>query len=92
MVYTITKYTLKRAKQLGVMVKLSQNKTKKIDVFKENKKIASVGAYGMNDYPTYINNNGLAYANNRRRLYKIRHNSDRKLKWSRGWLADNLLW
>ena len=92
MVYTITKYTLKRAKQLGIMVKPSQNKTKKIDVFKENKKIASVGAYGMNDYPTYIINNGLAYANNRRRLYKIRHNSDRKLKWSRGWLADNLLW
>ena len=92
MVYTITKYTLKRAKQLGVTVKPSQNKTKKIDVFKENKKIASVGAYGMNDYPTYIINNGLAYANNRRRLYKIRHNSDRKLKWSRGWLADNLLW
>ena len=46
----------------------------------------------MNDYPTYIINNGLVYANNRRRLYKIRHNSDRKLKWSRGWLADNLLW
>ncbi len=92
MVYTITKYTLKRAKQLGVMVKPSQNKTKKIDVFKENKKIASVGAYGMNDYPTYIINDGLNYANNRRRLYKIRHNSDRKIKWSRGWLADNLLW
>lgn len=92
MVYTITKYTLKRAKQLGVVVKPSQNKTKKIDVFKENKKIASVGAYGMNDYPTYIIKDGLNYANNRRRLYKIRHNSDRKIKWSRGWLADNLLW
>ena len=92
MVYTITKYTSKRAKQLGVVVKPSQNKTKKIDVFKENKKIASVGAYGMNDYPTYIIKDGLNYANNRRRLYKIRHNSDRKIKWSRGWLADNLLW
>lgn len=92
MVYTITKYTRKRAKQLGVVVKPSQNKTKKIDVFKENKKIASVGAYGMNDYPTYIIKDGLNYANNRRRLYKIRHNSDRKIKWSRGWLADNLLW
>jgi len=92
MVYKITEYTRKRAKQIGVIVKPSSNKTKKIDVFKSNKKIASVGAYGMNDYPTYINKKGLTYANTRRRLYKIRHNSDRKIKWSRGWLADNLLW
>ncbi len=92
MVYKITDYTIKRAKELGVVVKPSQNKTKKIDVFKSSKKIASVGAYGMNDYPTYILKKGLTYANSRRRLYKIRHNSDRKLKWSRGWLADRLLW
>ena len=92
MVYTITKYTLKRANQLGVSVAPSQNKTKKIDVFKSNKKIASVGAYGMNDYPTYIIKRGLTFANTRRRLYKIRHETDRKLKWSRGWLADKLLW
>ena len=92
MVYTITKYTLKRAKQLGVMVKPSQNKTKKIDVFKENKKIASVGAYGMNDYPTYIQKRGIKYAKTRRRLYKQRHERDRHIKWSRGWLADQLLW
>ena len=92
MVYKITEYTIKRAKELGVVVKPSQNKTKKIDVFKSSKKIASVGAFGMNDYPTYILKKGLNYANSRRRLYKIRHNSDRRLKWSRGWLADKLLW
>lgn len=92
MVYKITEYTRRKARQIGVVVTPSSNKTKKIDVFKSNKKLASVGAYGMNDYPTYINKKGLAYAKTRRRLYKIRHNSDRKIKWSRGWLADQLLW
>jgi len=35
---------------------------------------------------------GKPYANTRRRLYKIRHTKDRKQRWSRGWLADKLLW
>jgi len=90
--YKITNYTYKKAKQLGVKIKLSKNKTKKIDVYKNNKKIASVGANGMNDYPTYIQKNGLKYAKTRRRLYKIRHDKDRHTKWSNGWLADKLLW
>lgn len=90
--YKITKYTLKKAKKLGVEVKHSTNKTKKIDVFKKGKKIASIGARGMNDFPTYIKKNGLVYAKTRRRLYKIRHEKDRHAKWSNGWLADKLLW
>ena len=90
--YSITNYTRKQAKKLGVSVKPSTNKTKKIDVYKNDKKIASVGAYGMNDYPTYMKKMGLKYAKTRRRLYKIRHDKDRKKKWSHGWLADKLLW
>jgi len=90
--YSITNYTRKQAKKLGVIVKPSTNKTKKIDVYKNDKKIASVGAYGMNDYPTYMKKMGLKYAKTRRRLYKIRHDKDRKKKWSNGWLADKLLW
>jgi hypothetical protein len=73
-------------------VKHSTNKTKKIDVYRKGRKIASVGAAGMNDYPTYMKKMGKTYANTRRRLYKIRHTKDRKRKWSRGWLADQLLW
>ena len=92
MPYNITNYTYKKAKKLGVTVVPSTNKTKKIDVYKKNKKIASIGAYGMNDYPTYIKKNGLQHAKTRRRLYKIRHNKDRKTKWTNGWLADQLLW
>jgi hypothetical protein len=92
MPYSITKYTYKRAKQLGVAVKLSTNKTKKIDVFKGKKKVASVGALGMNDYPTYIKKKGIKYAKTRRRLYKIRHTKDRMKRGTAGYYADKLLW
>ena len=92
MLYHITNYTYKKAKKLGYTVKPSTNKTKKIDVYKKNKKIASVGANGMNDYPTYIQKNGLKYAKTRRRLYRIRHEKDRHKRLSNGWLADKLLW
>ena len=92
MPYKITKYTYRQAKKLGVSVKPSKNKTKKIDVFKKDHKIASVGAYGMNDFPTYMIKRGTKYAKTRRRLYKIRHEKDRKIRWTDGWLADKLLW
>ena len=90
--YKIKKYTYKKAKKLGLEVKPSTNKTKKIDVYKNGKKIAAVGAAGMNDFPTYIEKKGLTYAKTRRRLYKMRHEKDRHIKWSHGWLADQLLW
>ena len=64
--YTITAYTYKQAKKLGLTVKPSTNKTKKIDVYKQGKKIASVGANGMNDYPTFMKKNGLRFAKTRR--------------------------
>ena len=49
--YEITNRTKKNAKKLGVVVKNSTNPKKKIDVFKDNKKIATIGAVGYNDYP-----------------------------------------
>jgi len=90
--YNITKYTRVQAKKIGVKVKPSTNKTKKLDVFKNNKKIASIGANGMNDYPTFMKKFGPKFAKTRRRLYKMRHEKDRHIKWSNGWLADKLLW
>ena len=91
-IYKITNYTRQKASKLGLLVKPSTNKTKKIDVYKQGKKIASVGANGMNDFPTYMRKNGKKFAKTRRRLYKMRHEKDRHEKWSRGWLADKLLW
>ena len=92
MVYHITNYTHNKAKLIGVTVKPSTSKDKKIDVYKNGQKLASVGATGYKDYPTFIKEKGLEYANTRRQLYKQRHEKDRHEKWTKGWLADNLLW
>ena len=92
MPYKIKPYTKAQARKLGVQVKPSKVKGKKIDVFKNGKKIVSVGAIGYNDYPTYIQKKGKKYADERRRLYKIRHNKDRKIRGSSGYYADKLLW
>lgn len=92
MTYTITRYTRARAKELGVTVALSTRKDKKIDVFKNGVKIASVGGAGYADYPTYIRTHGKEYADNRRRLYQIRHAKDRNVPGSAGFYADKLLW
>ena len=92
MPYSIKQYTYDQAKKLGVQVKPSTVKSKKIDVYKDDKKVASVGALGMNDYPTYMQTKGKAYADERRRLYKIRHQSTRGKVGSQSYYADRLLW
>lgn len=92
MSYTITNYTKEQAKKLGVQVKPSTNRTKKIDVYKDGKKIASIGARGMNDYPTWIKKKGIEYAKERRRLYKIRHDNTRHKRGTPSYYADKLLW
>jgi len=92
MPYTITQYTRDRAKELGVQVKHSTDPSKKIDVFKDGKKIVACGGMGYNDYPTYMKKFGKEYADERRRLYKIRHNKDRKTPGTAGYYADKLLW
>jgi hypothetical protein len=92
MSYEITEYTKKRARELGVTVKPSTNSKKKIDVFKQSKKIASIGAAGMMDFPWYVKTRGVEYAQERRRLYKIRHKKDINVVGSPGWLANKLLW
>ena len=90
--YVITAYTREAATRLGVIVKPSTSSGKKIDVYRDGKKIASIGATGYSDYPTYVKSRGKAYADERRRLYKQRHEKDRHAKWTAGYLADQLLW
>lgn len=92
MSYKIKTYTRRKAKSLGVDVKPSSVKGKKIDVFKNGKKIASVGALGYDDYPTHIEKKGKEFADKRRRLYKIRHAKDKDIKGTAGYYADKLLW
>jgi hypothetical protein len=91
--YIITDYTKRQARKLGVKIKHSTLKNKKIDVFdKDGKKIASVGGLGYSDYPTYIKSHGRKYANTRRKLYRIRHERDRHVEGTAGFFADKLLW
>jgi len=90
--YEITEYSKMKAKQLGVQIKPSTRKDKKIDVFKNEKKVASIGGKGYKDFPTYKKEKGLDYAKERRRLYKERHEKDRHKKGTAGYYADKILW
>ena len=90
--YEIKQYTFDQAKKHGFEVKVSTNRKKKIDVYKDNVKIASIGDSRYKDYPTYIQENGIDYAKTRRALYHNRHKKDIKIKGSNGWLASILLW
>jgi hypothetical protein len=92
MPYRITSYTREKASNLGVQVKPSTIKGKKIDVFKNGKKIASIGALGYADYPTFVRKKGIDYADKRRAAYKLRHEKDRHKPGTPGYYADKLLW
>ena len=90
--YQITDYTKKQAKLLGVDVQPSKNKTKKIDVIKDGQIICSIGSINYLDYPTYLQTKGKQYAEERRRLYRIRHKKDIEKINSNGYYAGKLLW
>jgi hypothetical protein len=92
MAYIITNYTKKQAKKLNVSIAPSSNKNKKIDVYKKDIKVASIGAIGYSDYPTYLKSHGVQYAKERQRLYHIRHNKDEKVIGSNGYYSAVLLW
>lgn len=89
--YQITPYSFFQAKKLKVQIRPSKVKGKKIDVFKNGKKLASIGAIGYFDYPTYAKKYGLKYANFRRRLYHMRHNYLKK-PGTAGYYAAKILW
>ena len=95
--YEIKQYTFDQAKKHGFEVKVSTNKKKKIDVYKDNEKIASIGDLRYKDYPTYLEergltSEGLSFANVRRALYHNRHKKDIEIKGSPGYLSSILLW
>ena len=92
MAYKPTKRQLLNAQKLGVMIAPSSNLRKKLDVYRNGKKISEIGAAGYMDYDSYIRTEGLAFAGERRRLYKIRHEKDRHRKGTAGYYADKILW
>ena len=64
--YEINKYSFDKAKNLGVKIKPSARKGKKIDVFDWNGQyITSIGDIRYDDYTTYLKNKGKEYAEER---------------------------
>jgi hypothetical protein len=91
--YQISKYTEDRAKDLGVKVIASTRKNKKIDVLDyHNNYICSIGDIRYKDYPSYVKEKGKEYADQRRRLYKLRHQKTSKVLGSCSYYSANLLW
>lgn len=90
--YKISKRQYSNAKKLGVKIKPSTLKNKKIDVFKSGKKIASIGDIRYNDFSIYLRKKGKAFAQKRQKAYKSRHNKTRRKKGSRSYYTDRILW
>jgi len=91
--YKILPYTYEQAKKLNVIVKPSENPKFKIDVYDLNNKfLFSGGSPAYQDYPHYIQSKGKQYADERRKLYIMRHYKEIKNIKSRGWYISKLLW
>jgi hypothetical protein len=54
--------------------------------------LASIGAIGYGDYPTFMAQKGKEFADEKRRLYKLRHAKDRVVRGTAGFYADKILW
>ena len=74
--YEISKQTYKIAKHYGLDIYPSEKTHKKIDVFKDGKYLCSIGDNRYKDYHIYLKERGKAYAEERARLYYIRHKKD----------------
>lgn len=75
----------KKAAKLGVTIKPSTRKFKKLDVFKNGNKVASIGDIRYSDY-------NLHGDEERRKRYKLRHEKDRHQVGTAGYYADRILW
>lgn len=80
MAYQIQPYTFERAREVGLEVRPSTRKGKKLDVFVASldprhagQYIDSIGAIGYKDYPTFYATEGPAVAKEHQRRYKMRH-------------------
>ena len=92
--YTITEYSYRKAKELGVELRQAENKHKKIGIYKDGVLLAEIGSKNYKDFPTYsiMEEKGevpKGYASERRRLYKLRHKYDKGLG---SFYANRILW
>jgi len=90
--YIPSKRQLQNAMKLKVMIKPSNNEKKKLSIYKNGVKVADIGASGYMDYDMYLRHFGKDYANERKRLYKIRHQKYRLIKDTPAYYSDRILW
>ena len=88
--YKIKKYSYDQAQKLNVTIKPSEHKNKKIDVYKDNKFICSIGYSRYLDYPSYLEINK-EHAENKRKLYHLRHHKE-NIPNTKGYYALKILW
>ena len=94
--FLISDYHRRKARILGVNINYSESPGKKLDVFKDGKKVAAIGDSNYMDFISYLKaeQDGKypkGYADERRRLYKIRHKRNTK-PGTPGYYAFNILW
>jgi len=93
--YRITADIKARAASIGVTVKASDKKHKKMDVYRDGVYQASIGDIRYPDYHIWLKKRGQQYANERRRLYHARHKDTSPMKngkYTAAYLAKVLLW
>ncbi len=91
--YKPTNRQLRNAYSLGVNIKPSSNRKKKLDVFDYHWNfICSIGDIHYGDYDSYIKTHGLEYATQRKNLYKQRHERSRHHLGTASYYADQILW
>ena len=90
--YKVKPYSFEQASKLAVTIKPSHLANKKLDVFKNGTRIASIGDSSYPDYPTHILERGQTYADKRRKAYRKRHAKDIHNKDGNGFWSSNLLW
>jgi hypothetical protein len=90
--FKIRNYNVLQARKLGVQIKPSTRVGKKLDVFKNGKKVASIGAAGYLDYASYMAKYGKTVADQRRKSYQKRHAANAKIKGTPAYYAARILW
>jgi hypothetical protein len=91
MSYKIKPQQKKAAKELGVTIKPSEVKGKKIAVFKNGEKVADIGALGYGDYWTYYEKD-IYFAAAKRNAYQARHKGEQNKIGSPGYYSWYILW